>query len=191
MSALIQRSEIHRVSIEEYHQMIESGGLSEDTHVELIDGWVVDMSPRSPEHENAIRWLIRWMVRNLDVATYDLMVTGSMTIGNSEPEPDVAVLERRPPALEHPSGALLVIEVALTSHDRDLRVKPAIYAPAVVEYWVIDLERRCVVVHRDAVEGAYSDVTVVPRGERVSPTSLALAALDTDDLFAATFAEHA
>lgn len=189
MSALVQPSEIHRVSIDEYHQMIESGGLAEDTRVELIDGWVVDMSPRSPEHENAIRWLIRWMVQNLDVSRYDLMVTGSLTLGNSEPEPDVAVIDRAPPTLAHPSSALLVIEVALTSRDRDLRTKPTVYGPYVTEYWVVDLERRGVVVHRNPVDGAYRDVTVVPRGDTVAPTSLALAGLDTDELFAAAFAE--
>ena len=168
--------------------MIESGGLSEDTRVELIDGWVVDMSPRSPEHENTILWLIRWLRRNL-ADELDFLVTGSLTLGNSEPEPDVAILERRPPALEHPSRALLVIEVALTSRDRDLRTKPTIYAPAVAEYWVVDLERRCVVVHRDPAGDGYRDVTVAPRGETIAPRAVTIAELDTDALFAAAFAE--
>ena len=189
MSALVQPSEIHRVSIEEYHRMIESGGLSEDTRVELIDGWVVDMSPRSPEHENAIGWLIDWLFGSLDNTRFRMMVTGSLTLGNSEPEPDVTVLERRPPALAHPSSALLVIEVALTSRDRDLRTKPTIYAPYVAEYWVIDLERRCLVIHRDAVDGAYQDVSVVARGESIEPVALKIAPLDSDALFAAAFAE--
>ncbi len=188
MSALVQPSEIHRVSIEEYHRMVESGGLSEDMRVELIDGWVVDMSPRSPEHENAILWLIRWLRRELDDA-YDFLVTGSLTLGNSEPEPDVTILEHAPTTRGHPSSALLVIEVALTSRDRDLRTKPMIYAPHITEYWVIDHERSCVIVHRDPADGAYRDVTVVERGEQIAPRALELAPLDTDALFATAFAE--
>jgi Uma2 family endonuclease len=189
MSALVRPSEIHRVSIEEYHRMIESGGLSEDTHVELIDGWVVDKSPRSPEHENAIRWLIRWLRRNL-ADEFDFLVTGSLTLGNSEPEPDIAIIESAPTTLEHPSRALLVIEVALTSRDRDLRTKPTIYAPAVDEYWVVDLERSCIVVHRDPENGAYAGVTTHERGAELSPRAVKLAPLDTDALFATAFAER-
>ena len=190
MSVFVQPSEIHRVSIEEYHQMVASGGLSEDTRVELIDGLVVDMSPRSPQHENALRWLMDWVIDHLDRARYQLMVTGSMTVGASEPEPDVAVLERAAPALAHPSRALLVIEVALTSRDRDLRTKPTIYAPYVAEYWVVDLERAVVVVHRDPADGAYRDVTAAPRGEALRPRALELGELATDELFTAAFAER-
>jgi Uma2 family endonuclease len=191
MSVSVQPSEIHRVSIEEYHQLVASGGLSEDTHVELIEGWVVDMSPRSPEHENAVRWLTQWLFRSssLDFERFEPMITGSLTLGDSEPEPDVAILDREPPRREHPSHARLLIEIALTSRDRDLRIKPTIYAPAVDEYWVIDLERSCIVVHRAPVDGVYTDVATIPRGEAVTPTSVPLAPLHTDALFASAFAE--
>ena len=172
--------------------MIESGGLDESTRVELIDGLVVDMSPRSPEHENAISWLIDWLADQLDRARFRFKITGSLTLGSSEPEPDVAVIDRAPFALVHPSQARLVIEVAVSSHDRDLRTKPVIYGPYVDEYWVVDLERRRVVLHRNAVEGEYREVTIVERGATIVPLAPELAALelDTDALFAAAFAER-
>lgn len=185
----MQPSEIHRLSIAEYHQMVHSGLLDEDTRVELIDGLVVDMSPRSPQHENALRWLITWMFGHLDIARYELMITGSLTLGNSEPEPDVAVLQRTPPTHEHPSHALLVIEVAVSSRDRDLRTKPTIYAPHVDEYWVVDLERRCVVLHRRAAGGVYGEVTIAPRGETLAAEAVDLGELASDELFAAAFGE--
>ena len=187
--ALVESHEIHRVSIDEYHRLIESGGLSESTRVELIDGWVVDMSPRSPQHENAIRWLIDWLVRHLDHARFAFMVAGSMTLGASEPAPDIAVIDRTPPKLVHPSRAHLVIEVAVSSRDRDLRTKPRIYAPAVAEYWVVDLERSRVVVHREPAGEGYRSVTVAERGEVIAPSSIGLAELATDRLFAAAYAE--
>ena len=46
--------EIHRLTADEYHQLIESGGLDEDTRVELIDGLLLDMSPKTPAHERVI-----------------------------------------------------------------------------------------------------------------------------------------
>ena len=189
MSALVEPYEIHRLTIEEYHDMIASGGLSEETRVELIDGLVVDMSPRSPEHENAIDWLVDWLVGHLDLQRFRMRVTGPLTLGSSEPEPDLAVVDRAPPQRVHPSAARLVIEVAVSSRDRDLRAKPAVYAPYVTEYWVVDLDQRRVVVHRNAVDGVYREVTVVERGTPVVSLGLELAALDTDALFAAAFAE--
>lgn len=189
MSALVEPHEIHRLTIEEYHDMVASGGLSETTRVELIDGLVVDMSPRSPQHENAIDWLVDWLVGHLDRQRFRMRVTGPLTLGGSEPGPDVAVVDRTPPQLAHPSAARLVIEVAVSSHDRDLRAKPAVYAPYVTEYWVVDLDGRRVVVHRNAVDGAYREVTVVERGTPVAPLALELPAPDTDALFAAAFAE--
>lgn len=189
MSALVQPHEIHRLTIAEYHDLVASGGLSEETRVELIDGLVVDMSPRSPEHENAIDWLVDWLVGHLDLQRFRMRVTGPLTLGSSEPEPDLAVVDRAPPQRAHPSAARLVIEVAVSSRDRDLRTKPAVYAPYVAEYWVVDLDRRCLVVHRNAVDGAYRDVTVVERGSSVAPLGLDLAPLDTEALFRAAFAE--
>lgn len=190
MSTLVQPFEIHRVTIAEYHQMVASGGYHEDTHVELIDGLVVDMSPRSPQHEAAIRWLIRWMFEQLDQTRYDLMITGSMTIGSSEPEPDVAILPRPASAREHPCRAVLVIEVAVSSHDRDLRTKPKIYAGAVDEYWVVDLEHQQLVVHRDGAEGAYRDVFSVLRPGELTAAALELGPLSTEPLFSIALGER-
>jgi Uma2 family endonuclease len=172
---------LHRHSIAEYHRMVASGGFSEDSHVELLEGWIVDMSPRSPAHENALRWLIGWMIANLDHGRYELMVTGSLTTADSEPEPDIAVLDRRPPTNEHPKHARLVIEVALSSRDHDLRVKPRVYAPAVDEYWVVDLD------HRDPAGGAYQTVLEVPAGASPEPVAVKIAPLATAELFSAAY----
>jgi Uma2 family endonuclease len=190
VSALVEDYEIHRLSIDDYHRMVASGGFAEDTHVELIDGYIVDMSPRSPQHENAIRWLIRWMFGHLDREACDLMVNGSLTIGNSEPEPDVAILRRTPPTDSHPSEALLVIEVAVSSKDRDLRTKPRVYAPAVEEYWVIDLERRVAVVHRSPGADGYAEVAVVAGDAAVEARAVDVGRVPLVELFAYAFAER-
>jgi hypothetical protein len=48
--------------------MIESGGFDEDTRVELIDGLLVDMSPKTAENENAIAWLAERLFDSVDLA---------------------------------------------------------------------------------------------------------------------------
>ena len=53
-----------------------------------------------------------------------------LTLGDSEPEPDLAVVtaEEDAKAERHPQAALLVIEVADSSARRDLETKARIYA---------------------------------------------------------------
>lgn len=185
VSVLVQTPELHRLSIEDYHRLVACGGLADASRVELIDGFVVDMSPKTPQHENAVRWLIDWLVDHLDRARHQLMVSAPLTIGSSEPEPDLAIIQRSQPTLGHPTRALLVIEVAVTSGDRDLRAKPVVYAGVVDEYWVVDLERQRVVVHREPTEGAYRDVNTVLAGNGLQARSVELGVLPTGDLFAA------
>lgn len=190
VSVQVQAPELHRLSIEEYHRLVQSGGLDEDTRVELIDGLIVDMSPKTPQHENALRWLIDWVTDHLDRLRYQHMVTAPLTIGPSEPEPDLAIIKRSEPQLTHPGEALLVIEVALSSKDRDLSTKPGIYAGAVEEYWVVDLGARRVVVHRDGTSGDYRQIDVITPPAELSAQALDIGRLPTAELFAAAFAER-
>ena len=187
MAIAVPPSELHRLSIDDFG----SGGLDDDSRVELIDGLLVDMSPKTPRHENAISWLIDWLIGHLDLSEYQLRITAPLTIGTSEPEPDVAVIDRRAPIDEHPKRARLVIEVAVSSKERDLVTKPRIYAPAVDEYWVVDLEQRCVVVHRDPGAEGYASVVSIPSGEQVEARSIELGVLPTGELFAAALADSA
>jgi len=62
IDVVLPAAQAHRFSLEEYHQLIESGGFDEDSRVELIEGVIVDMSPKTAEHENAITWLMRWLI---------------------------------------------------------------------------------------------------------------------------------
>jgi Uma2 family endonuclease len=80
---------LHRFSLEEYHRLLESGAFDEDTRMELIDGLLVDLSVKSPAHENAIAWLNKLLVRSLD-DRFEVRVSAALTTGTSEPEPDYA-----------------------------------------------------------------------------------------------------
>ena len=182
--------ELHRLSIEEYHRLIASGGIEEGARFELIDGLLLDMSPKSPAHENAIAWLVDWFLTHLDHARYQHRACGALMIGTSEPEPDLMIVERPTPRDAHPSNALLVVEVALSSKERDLTMKPDLYAGAVEEYWVLDLHARHIVVHRDGADGAYRHVGTVTPPEELSAQALDLGRLPTGELFAEIFGEE-
>jgi Uma2 family endonuclease len=155
-------AEIHRLTADEYHLMVESGGFGEDTRVELIDGLLLDRSPKTPQHENVIKFLARRFFTTVDLDRYEIGVSAPLSIGDSEPEPDLTVIERGTEQPYHHATAALVVEVAVSSQRRDLRTKPAIYARAgVPTYWVIDLEGGRAIAHTEPGADGYSSVQIV------------------------------
>jgi Uma2 family endonuclease len=179
-------SDVHRLSADEYHQLIESGGLDEDTRVELIDGLLVDMSPKSREHENVIAWLAALLIDGVDRQRYQVRVGAPLSLGASEPEPDLMVIEREAPRPYHPDTASLVVEVAVSSQGRDLRVKPRLYAEAGIPiYWVIDLDGRRAVAHSSPAAGGYEHVEVLAGHGSLDASSLGLPSIPLSDVLAA------
>ena len=178
--------EVHRYSLDAYHRLIEAGAFDEDDHVELLHGLLVEMSPKTPRHENAVRWLNRWLVDHVDRATHEVGVRCPLTLSDSEPEPDFIVFERGTPSPYHPATAALVVEVAVSSLRRDLGLKAALYAAAgVPEYWVFDLDGGRVVVHRDPQGSDYAVREAVGADSRLTARSVALPALDVGELLRA------
>lgn len=179
-------TDTHRFSLDEYHQLIESGGFDEDARVELIEGVIADMSPKTREHENAIVWLTHWLVGAVDPERHRVGVQTALTLAASEPEPDFAVVPVDAPRPYHPATADLVIEVAVSSQDRDLHRKPAIYARAgISEYWVVDLDTDALVVHRDPHETGYRTILTLGASDTLRAQSLPLPPLSIAELFAA------
>jgi Uma2 family endonuclease len=177
---------IHRFSLEEYHRLIESGALDEDTRMELIDGLLVDMSAKTAPHENAIAWLNELLVLSVDLDRFQVRVNAALTTGTSEPEPDIIVIERNAPRPYHPGTAALIIEVAVSSQKRDLRHKPPIYAGAgVPDYWVVDLDAGRVVVHGSPRDGAYEHTEIVGAGGELVASRLDLPPISVAELLAA------
>jgi Uma2 family endonuclease len=112
-------------------------------------------------------------------------VASALTIGASEPEPDVAVIDRDAPRPYHPGRGALVIEVAVSSLARDLGRKAALYAPVVSEYWVVDLDGRRVVAHRASSGERYDDIVEVTAGDGLDAVALRLPTLVVEDLLRA------
>lgn len=134
---------IHRLDAHTYDRIVASGAL-EGEHVELLDGLVVEMSPQGPAHTDAIMLLTRHLAK----AEAWLMVQLPLQVApDSEPEPDLALVQQRPANGEHVRSALLVVEVAVTSQMIDRNVKAAKYAAAQIPvYWLVDVPARAVEV---------------------------------------------
>ena len=187
--AALDIGQVHRLSTDEYHRLIEAGGLDEDARIELIDGLLADMSPKTREHENAIAWLARRLMLAIDPERYELRVASPLTLEGSEPEPDLAVIPQDAPRPYHPATAALVVEVSVSSLQRDLARKPSLYAAAgVEEYWVIDLEGRRALVHRHLRGGGYAELAEAHAGGELAPAGLDFPAVRLDELLRAAAA---
>lgn len=134
----------------EYDQLVRLGAF-DDERVELLHGTIVKMSPNNPAHAGPITRLTGILVPAL-VGRADVRVQLPFwAVGDSEPEPDLAVVPRGPWNREHPESADLVIEVAASSLRKDRAVKAPLYAASsVTEYWVVNVIERTVEVFRDS-----------------------------------------
>jgi Uma2 family endonuclease len=178
---------VHPLSVDDYHRMIETGVLTDDDRVELLDGVIVDMSPEGPDHSAVIARLNRFLVRSIDDPQLLVRCQHPITlVPRSEPEPDLAVVdESASTRSSHPAFAHLVVEVANTSLRADRTRKARIYATAEIpEYWVVDLRHPGVHVHRDPSDGAYRTLRTIEPPDALRAASIELPELSLVDLFA-------
>lgn len=141
-----------RFSVASYQRMIASGALTSDDRVELLENYVVVKMPHKPRHDSTIQRMLRPLLKSLPDG-WDLRVQSAITLSDSEPEPDFAVVRGSAADYEshHPFAADvgLAIEVADTPLARDRHDKGRIYASAGIPlYWVVNLVDRQIEVYR-------------------------------------------
>lgn len=134
---------MRKFTLDEYHKLIESGILSEEDPVELLEGYLVLKMPRSHAHDFAIRVLARRLYQ-LVPNQYTVSGQCAATYQDSEPEPDFTVARGDETLYrdKHPgaSDTALVIEVSASSLTRDRTDKARIYARAAIPvYWIVNV----------------------------------------------------
>jgi Uma2 family endonuclease len=144
---------VFRLSVEQYHQMIDRGVLTEDDPVELIEGVLVYKMPKKPKHGVVIRKLVR-AIGSLVSTNYFIQIQDPITLRTSEPEPDIAVvrgeIEDYVDQNPGPEDVALLIEVSDATIRRDRGTKLRMYARAgIAVYWIVDLASRSVEVYTD------------------------------------------
>ena len=144
---------IYRLSVDQYHRMIEAGIFNTDERIELIDGWMVPKMSKHPPHCYATRAL-RIALEGLKIANTYVDSQEPITLSHSEPEPDGKVVrgsfrdykDRHPV----PADVPLVAEASESSLEFDQTYKKRIYAAARIPvYWIINLVDLCVEVYTD------------------------------------------
>ena len=156
-------------TLAEYHQVVDAGVL-DDQPVELLAGEIVVMSPEGESHASI----------STDAGEYLVLLLGeraqvrqakpiTLTAVDSEPEPDLAVVERLGRGYRdhhpYPENVYWLIEYSNTSLSKDLDEKKRVYADAgIPEYWVVNLRDMTVLVFRDPEAGTYRSEQTLESG---------------------------
>lgn len=167
---LLQSEPIRPLKRVEFERLAAEG-FFDDERVELLFGVVVMLPRTDPSHDAAIHAVRRLLERGIGDRARVQCQASFAASDISQPLPDVFVVPNgRDVWREHATSAHLVIEVSNTSLRKDRVVKARLYALAEVEeYWVIDLGRGRVEVHRDRDAGAWKNKTTHGRGETIAP----------------------
>lgn len=167
---------VRRFSLEEFAAVADA---SPDDRIELINGEIITVPPPDKIHIEKTNQMIELFAHHMrEVTALGCQISGSNAYfevpvelrqqwveagvrGPSNACPDASICyrdylrtDRRPPALL----VVEVISIARREHiDRDLVVKPDIYASLVIPaYWVIDHRDDTVWAHTEPLTGKYA-----------------------------------
>ncbi|MBO9325378.1 MAG: Uma2 family endonuclease [Roseiflexus sp.] len=137
LAMTIPGAPVWRLSLEQYHRMIQTGILTDDDPVEFLEGLLVTKMPKNPPR-SLTTYLTRDALARVVPAQWYVDAQEPFTTADSEPEPDV---------LRHlqAQDVALVVEVADATLQRDRTLKKRMYARAMIPvYWIINLAERMI-----------------------------------------------
>lgn len=175
---------------QEYDRLADAGILNPDERVELLEGEIVTMTPQHGPHAAAIG-LAEAALRQAFGSAHWIRIQLPLIVDpDSEPEPDLAVVLGSPRDYvnEHPRTALLVVEIADSTLERDRAYKSPIYARAgIPEYWIVNLAERCLEIYHDPAApsgqpASYRSSQKLGPSDSIAPLATATATVAVTDL---------
>ena len=166
---------LHRLSVEQYHRMIQAGILHSGDNIELLEGWLVEKMTRNPPHTVCTQ-LITEELRGLGLLGRSVRVQEPISLSDSEPEPDVVLARGHiRDFLEHhplPHDTELLVEVSDATLRQDQTLKKRLYARAnTAVYWIANLLEWQIEVYekpQPALESPdYAVVQIYRAGEQI------------------------
>ena len=170
------------LSVAAYRTLGEAGLIPKNT--ELLYGFVYTKMSKSPFHSFLLQFLIEALSRVLPSGRL-LRTEQPVTCGDSEPEPDLAVVSgcNADFRYDHPHTAEFVVEVCISSHDYD-RSKLRAYAVAgVKECWLVLGPEKQIEVYRQPQHGQFTEHSVHGLGGVLTSTAVPQFTLPLDALF--------
>ena len=153
-------------TVEDYHHMI-AARILEGRHVELLNGEIVEIAPEGEDHAYSSDEAGEYLIYLLgDRAKVRQGKPITLPQSNSEPEPDLAIVQRlgRDYREHHPypENIFWLIEYSNSSLSKDLEVKSKVYAVvSISEYWVINLRTMQLIVFREPSNEGYQSKKIL------------------------------
>jgi Uma2 family endonuclease len=166
--------------------MVDCGAL-ENARVELADGLLVELSPQSEPHSRMIQTLTRLLGGRLELLRVQLPLAA---VEGWTPEPDIALAEVDDDPWKRPTTALLVAEVAVSSHHYDLTKADVFARAAIPTYWLVDVPGRQVFAHTEPRAEGYARKRELMGDSELDPGVPGLEPFTVAELFAAAFGER-
>lgn len=160
-----------KLTVDEVYAMVEAGIIGEEERLELIDGVLVEMSPKNIRHERFKNLIAEAFVRVLEPPFKAWVATTVRLSHHSYVEPDITIF-RYDPQMEKVTGAEceLVIEIANTSLRHDQVVKVPKYAEyRLREYWLVNTQAETVTVHRRSDGNRWAEASSYALGSTLHP----------------------
>ncbi len=175
----------YKLTVEDYLRLDEAGAF-DGARTELIEGEIWIMSPAFARHariQSQLHSALGAALRESASALVSYIGPSTKLTDDTLPEPDIVLAD------EHEDGPLpaakvrLIVEIADSTLDRDVRRKTALYARAgIAEYWIADVKAR--LVHQMwAPDGdAYGDRRPIAFGDRIDAVTIDGLVVDTAGL---------
>lgn len=162
-----------KFTVDQYHQMIETGVFTDRDRVELLQGEIIEMSPIGRQHAACVDRLTELLVRELGSRAIVRVQNPIQLSDKSEPQPDFAILRRRSDFYSegHPQAddIFALIEVSDTTVEFDRTIKVPLYAQNLItEVWMLDLKADAVQIYREPSTAGYQQLQTFRRGQSVS-----------------------
>lgn len=174
----------YKWSIEEWHELIDSG-LLEGKSIEFLEGEIIEVSPEGVEHSYTNGSVVKYL-REILLDLAEVRESHPVTLDNSEPEPDIAVVQLPETIYRnhhpYPQDIYWLVEISNRTLIKDLNQKIVTYARnGIPEYWVIDLVNKKLITHTQLQGNSYSKITEYKTGT-VSPLAFPDLAIALDKL---------
>lgn len=162
-----------KFTVGQYHQMIESGILTDRDHVELIQGEIIEMSPVGRHHAACVDRLTELLVLKLFRKALIRVQSPILLSDNSEPQPDLSILQRREDFYNAghptPNNIFALVEVSDSTIEFDRDVKVPIYAQEQIpEIWLVNLNNTQIERYCQPIDDTYQQRQIFHLGETLN-----------------------
>jgi Uma2 family endonuclease len=172
-------------TVTDYHRLVETG-VFRDRQVELLAGEIIEMAPEGPTHAYLTEGMVAYLRRLLREVAF-VREAHPITLSDSEPEPDIAIVQlprqqyrKRHP---YPEDIFWLVEISQSTLDYDLNEKKQAYARAgIPEYWVVEVASKQVHRFLNPFEEDYQSQFLIEKG-KITPQAFPKIEVNIDQLW--------